>query len=187
MFKKIFIAVVLMSVLVGCATMQPKDNNTISKDNNAVTKDDTSKTEEDKKSETITREDTPKMKVTVYGADKEIQAVEIGDKVYYVIGGKDVEKMTESEIKKSSLVAPLKVTEETINGTRGIVVIYYDVKVFLGRRTGTGTIVGIFEPQKNDWTTGNDLDRSLAIQIKLSRNIAGPIDIKRASISLAFN
>ena len=57
----------------------------------------------------------------------------------------------------------------------------------MGRRTGTGTTVGIFEPQKNDWTTGNDIDRSLSIQIKLSRNIAGPIDIKRGSISLAFN
>ena len=185
MIKKIFIAVVLMSILVGCVTMQPKDNNTTTKDN-AVTKDDTANNE-DKKEDTITREDTTKMKVTVYGADKEIQAVEINDKVYYVIGGKDVEDMTEAEIKKSSLVAPLKVTEETINGTKGIVVTYYDVKVFLGRRTGTGTTVGIFEPQKNDWTTGNDIDRSLSIQIKLSRNIAGPIDIKRVSISLAFN
>ena len=186
MIKKIFIAVVLMSILVGCATVQPKDNNTTTKEDTVI-KDDTSKIEEDKKEETITREDTPKMKVTVYGADKEIQAVEINDKVYYVIGGKDVENMTEAEIKKSSLVAPLKVTEETINGTKGIVVTYYDVKVFLGKRTGTGTIVGIFEPQKDDWTTGNDLDRSLSIQIKLSRNIAGPIDIKRGSISLAFN
>ncbi|ANN63814.1 hypothetical protein OFR22_07055 [Brachyspira hyodysenteriae] len=179
MFKKLFIVVGLMSVLAGCETMQPKNNDTIVKNDNS--------SNEDKKEETITREDTPKMKVTVYGADKEIQAVEINDKTYYVIGGKDVENMTEADIKKSSLVAPLKVTEETINGTRGIVVTYYDVKVFLGKRTGTGTIVGIFEPQKNDWTTGNDLDRSLSIQIKLSRNIAGPIDIKRGSISLAFN
>lgn len=173
MIKKIFIAVVLMGILVGCVTMQPKDNNTVTKDDSV--------NNEDKK------EDTTKMKVTVYGADKEVQAVEINDKVYYVIGGKDVENMTEAEIKKASLVAPLKVTEETINGTKGIVVTYYDVKVFLGKRTGTGTIVGIFEPQKNDWTTGNDIDRSLSIQIKLSRNIAGPIDIKRGSISLAFN
>ncbi|EKV57956.1 hypothetical protein [Brachyspira hampsonii] len=178
MLKKFFIVAGLVTILLGCATMQSKDNNTLTKDNT---------TNEDKKEDTITREDTPKMKVTVYGADKEIQAVEINEKVYYVIGGKDVENMTEADIKKSSLVAPLKVTEETINGTKGIVVTYYDVKVFLGKRTGTGTIVGIFEPQKNDWTTGNDIDRSLSIQIKLSRNIAGPIDIKRGSISLAFN
>ena len=55
MFKKIFIAVVLMSILVGCVTMQPKDNNTGTKDN-TVTKDDTANNE-DKKEETITREE----------------------------------------------------------------------------------------------------------------------------------
>lgn len=177
MLKKILIAFVLMMMIIGCETLQPK--------NDKITKDDTSN--EDKKEETITREDKPKRKVTVYGADKEVQAVEMNDKTYYVIGGKNTEDMTDAEIKNSSLVAPLKITEETINGTRGIVVTYYDVKVFLGKRTGIGTIVGIFEPQKNDWTTGNDIDRSLSIQIKLSRNIAGPIDIKRGSISLAFN
>ena len=179
MIKKIFIAVVLMGILVGCVTMQPKDNNTVTKDDSV--------NNEDKKEDTITREDTTKMKVTVYGADKEVQAVEINDKVYYVIGGKDVENMTEAEIKKASLVAPLKVTEETINGTKGIVVTYYDVKVFLGRRTGTGTTVGIFEPQKNDWTFGDDIDRSQSIQVKISKGTAGPIDIKRASISLTYN
>ncbi|CRF35067.1 hypothetical protein BRSU_2409 [Brachyspira suanatina] len=176
MLKKVLIAVGLIIVMISCETTK-----------NTVVKDNAADNNEDKKEETITREDTPKRKVTVYGADKEVQAVEINDKVYYVIGGKDVENMTDAEIKSSSLVAPLKVTEETVNGSRGIVVTYYDVKVFLGKRSGTGTIVGIFEPQKNDWTTGNDIDRSLSIQIKLSRNIAGPIDIKRGSISLAFN
>ena len=185
MIKKIFIAVVLMSILVGCVTMQPKDNNTTTKDN-AVTKDDTANNE-DKKEDTITREDTTKMKVTVYGADKEIQAVEINDKVYYVIGGKDVESMSEQEIKSASVVAPIKVTEENVKGVNGIVVTYYDVKIFLGKRSGLGTTVGLFEPQKNDWTVGDDIDRSQAIQIKLSRGTAGPIDIKRGSISLSFN
>ncbi|WP_300368229.1 hypothetical protein [Brachyspira sp.] len=174
MLKKVLMTVSLICMLMGCATVKPKNDN--------VRKDDN----EDKK-ETITREDLPKMKVTVYGADKEVQAVEINDKVYYVIGGKDVEEMSEDDIKRASLVAPLKVTEETVNGSRGIVITYYDVKIFLGRRFGVGTTVGIFEPQKNAWTTGNDIDRSLSIQIRLSRNIAGPIDIKRGSISLAFN
>ena len=63
MIKKIFIAVVLMGILVGCVTMQPKDNNTVTKDDSV--------NNEDKKEDTITREDTTKMKVTVYGADKE--------------------------------------------------------------------------------------------------------------------
>ena len=183
MFKKILIAALSMLFMVGCVTMQPKDDST------EAVKDDTDKKEEieDKKEETVTREEPSKMKVTVYGADKEIQAVELNDKVYYVIGGKDVEDMSEQEIRNSSIVAPLKVTESTVNGTRGIIVTYYDVKVFLGRRTGNNTTVGIFEPQKDAWTTGDDIDRSQAIQIKLSRGIAGPIDIKRGSISLAFN
>lgn len=171
MLKKFLITVGLIMTIMGCETMKPKDDTP----------------DKDQKEETVVREDVTRMKVTVYGADKEVQAVEINDKVYYVIGGKDVEDMTEDEIKRSSLVAPLKVTEETVKGIRGIVVTYYDVKIFLGRRSGIGTTVGIFEPQKNDWTTGNDIDRSLSIQIKLSRNIAGPIDIKRGSISLAFN
>ena len=179
MFKRVLAAVGLMIVMVGCVTMQPKDD--------AEVKKEEVKKEEVKKEETVTRDDPSKMKVTVYGADKEVQAVEINGKTYYVLGGKDVESMTEQEIKSASVVAPIKVTEENIKGVNGIVVTYYDVKVFLGKRTGTGTIVGIFEPQKNDWTTGNDIDRSLSIQIKLSRNIAGPIDIKRGSISLAFN
>lgn len=175
MFKRVLIAICLMIIIIGCETIKPKDDN-----NNTVKED-------DKKEEPVTREETPKMKVTVYGADKEIQAVELNDKVYYVLGGKDVENMTEQEIKSSSIVAPLKITEETVNGTKGIIITYYDVKVFLGKRTGTGTTVGIFEPQKDAWTTGDDIDRSQAIQIKLSRGIAGPIDIKRGSISLAFN
>ena len=177
MLKKVLIVVGLIIIMISCETTKK----TITKDNT------TDNNNEEKKEETITREETPKRKITVYGADKEVQAVEINDKVYYVIGGKDVENMTDAEIKNSSLVAPLKVTEETINGAKGIVITYYDVKVFLGKRTGLGTTVGIFEPQKNDWTTGDDIDRSLSIQIKLSRSIAGPIDIKRGSISLAFN
>ena len=57
----------------------------------------------------------------------------------------------------------------------------------MGKKGAVGTTVGLFEPQKNDWTVGDDIDRSQAIQIKLSRGTAGPIDIKRGSISLSFN
>lgn len=179
MFKRVLAAVGLMIVMVGCVTMQPKDD--------AEVKKEEVKKEEVKKEETVTRDDPSKMKVTVYGADKEVQAVEINGKTYYVLGGKDVESMTEQEIKSASVVAPIKVTEENIKGVNGIVVTYYDVKIFLGKRSGLGTTVGLFEPQKNDWTVGDDIDRSQAIQIKLSRGTAGPIDIKRGSISLSFN
>ncbi|WP_295160606.1 hypothetical protein [uncultured Brachyspira sp.] len=170
MFKKILIALSLIIMITGCETIPEKDN----KNNTEI------------KEKDIVREDPSKMKVTAYGADKEVQAVEINDKVYYIIGGKDPENMTEQEVKKLSLAAPLKIAEETVKGIKGIVVSYYDVKVFLGRRTGINTSVGIFEPQKNDWTIGSDLNRSLLIQIKLPRSTSS-IDIKRGSISLGFN
>lgn len=174
MLKKVLIQVILICIMISCYTVKPKDDNVV-KNNN------------ENREGNITRDDPAKMKVTVYGADKEVQAVEINDKVYYVIGGKNAENMSEDEIKRSSITAPLKVTEDTVNGFKGIIITYYDVKIFLGRNSGTATTVGIFEPQKNAWTTGNDLDRSLSIQIKLSRNIAGSIDIKRGSISLTYH
>lgn len=175
MFKKFFIAVSSIFVIVSCATMQTKEETKITEN---------SSKEEEK---TITREDTPKMKVTVYGADKEVQAVELDGKTYYVIGGKDVENMSEQEIKSASLSAPLKITEQTVRGNRGIVIVYYDVKIFLGKKGTVGTTVGLFEPQKNDWTLGDDIDRTQSIQIKLSRGTAGPIAIKRGSISLTYS
>ncbi|WP_297208247.1 hypothetical protein [uncultured Brachyspira sp.] len=179
MFKRFLIAVISMFVILSCETMQPTEDK--------KTSDNISKTASEDKEGSITREEAPKMKATIYGADKEVQAVELDGKTYYVIGGKDIENMSEQEIKSSSLVAPLKITEETIKGNRGIVIVYYDIKIFLGKKGVTGTTVGIFEPQKNDWTFGDDIDRSQSIQVKISKGTAGPIDIKRASISLTYN
>ncbi|WP_028328828.1 hypothetical protein [Brachyspira alvinipulli] len=178
MFKKFFIAISSIFIITSCATMPTKEDTTKTADNNS------SKKEEEK---TITREDTPQKKVTVYGADKEVQAIEIDGKTYYVIGGKDIENMSEQEIKSASLSSPLKITEQTVKGNRGIVIVYYDVKIFLGKKGAVSTTVGLFEPQKNDWTLGDDIDRSQSIQIKLSRGTAGPIAIKRASISLTYS
>ena len=138
MFKRVLAAVGLMIVMVGCVTMQPKDD--------AEVKKEEVKKEEVKKEETVTRDDPSKMKVTVYGADKEVQAVEINGKTYYVLGGKDVESMTEQEIKSASVVAPIKVTEENIKGVNGIVVTYYDVKIGLGDDINTAYDLGTVEP-----------------------------------------
>ena len=55
MFKRVLIAIGLMIIIIGCETIKPKNDN-----NNTVK-------QEDKKEETVTREETPKMKVTVYG------------------------------------------------------------------------------------------------------------------------
>lgn len=165
MLKQILISIWFIFIILSCDTMKPKNDI----------------------EETIKRDD-PKSKVTVYGEDNEVQSIDIAGRTYYVLGSKDLEKMTEQEIRANSIMSPLKVIEETVEGVKGIIITYYDVKIFLGRNSGFGAKVGIFEPQKNAWTIGYDIDRTLAIQIKLTgRNIAGPIDIKRGSISLAFN
>lgn len=179
MLKKFFIAISSIFIITSCATMPTKEDTAKTAGNN----NSSNKEEEN----SIIREDTTQKKVTVYGADKEVQAVEIDGKTYYVIGGKDVENMSDQEIKSASLSSPLKITEQTVKGNRGIVIVYYDVKIFLGKKGAVGTTVGLFEPQKNDWTLGDDIDRSQSIQIKLSRGTAGPIAIKRASISLTYS
>ena len=94
--------------------------------------------------------------------------------------------MTEDEIKNSSLVAPLKITEETIKGIDGIVIKYYDVQIFLGEQNRFGnTKVGLFEPQNRAWTIGEDKKRNNEIELKLS-NSTVTITIKRGSISLRY-
>ena len=161
MLKKFFIAISSIFIITSCATMPTKEDTAKTAGNN----NSSNKEEEN----SIIRENTAQKKVTVYGADKEVQAVEIDGKTYYVIGGKDVENMSDQEIKSASLSSPLKITEQTVKGNRGIVIVYYDVKIFLGKKGAVGTTVGLFEPQKNDWTLGDDIDRSQSIQIKLSR------------------
>jgi len=127
----------------------------------------------------------PKIIIKEYGADGEVFSVKINDKTYYVLGRNNPQNINENNIKNLSLVAPLKITEETIKGNKGIVITYYDVKIFLGEK-GAGVKVGLFEPQKNAWTIGDDIDRSQSIQIKLADNGIGLITIGRSSISLSY-
>ena len=127
----------------------------------------------------------PKIIIKEYGADGEVLSVKINDKTYYVLGRNNPQNINENNIKNLSLVAPLKITEETIKGNKGIVITYYDVKIFLGEKSA-GVKVGLFEPQKNAWTIGDDIDRSQSIQIKLADNGIGLITIGRSSISLSY-
>lgn len=131
------------------------------------------------------KEEEPKIIIKEYGADGEVFSVKINDKTYYVLGRNNPQNINENNIKNLSLVAPLKITEETIKGNKGIVITYYDVKIFLGEK-GAGVKVGLFEPQKNAWTIGDDIDRSQSIQIKLADNGIGLITIGRSSISLSY-
>ncbi|TKZ36016.1 hypothetical protein [Brachyspira catarrhinii] len=130
-------------------------------------------------------EEKPKITIKEYGADGEVLSVKIDDKTYYVLGKNNPQNINEQNIKNLSLVAPLKIAEETVRGNKGIVITYYDVKIFLGEK-GAGVKVGLFEPQKNAWTVGDDIDRSQSIQIKLADNGIGLITVGRSSISLSY-
>ena len=137
-------------------------------------------------SEEPLKEDDSKDKTLKYGEDSEIQSIYINGKKYYVLSADNIEDMTEDEIKNSSLVAPLKITEETIKGIDGIVIKYYDVQIFLGEQNRfRNTKVGLFEPQNRAWTIGEDKKRNNEIELKLS-NSTVTITIKRGSISLRY-
>ena len=166
MIKKTITSILLMFI-IGCTT----------------TKEQMQTTEKKEEEKVIKKEDS---KVKSYGKNKEIQAVTINGKDYYAIGGKNIEKLSEDEIKKMSIVAPLKVQEDTIKGIRGIIITYYDVKIFLGSSSGNGTKVGLFEPQYNAWTVGNDSDDSQDIEVSLSQKSKAIISIRRSSISLSY-
>lgn len=168
MFRNIFIIVVVF--LVGCKTIEIPKEEPPAVDN------------KEKKAE----KEEPKITIKEYGADREVLSVKIEDKIYYTIGNRNnIDNINEQNIKNITLAAPLRISEETVKGYKGIVITYYDVKIFLGER-GTGVKVGLFEPQKNAWTIGDDADRSQSIQLKLSGNSTGVITIGRSSISLSY-
>lgn len=174
MFKKVMTFIIVLFV-IGCKTVETTiDNNT------------EIKKEENNNAEETSKKNESKIEVLEYGADSEIKSVNINGKKYYVLNADNVEDMSEKEIKNSSLVAPLKITEETIKGNDGIVIRYYDVQVFLSekKRIG-GAKVGLFEPQYKSWTIGEDKKRNNDIELKLS-NSTVTITIKRGSISLRY-
>ena len=140
--------------------------------------------EKKEETEPVIKEE-PKIIIKEFGADGEVLSVKINDKTYYVLGKNNPQNINEQNIKNLSLVAPLKITEETTKGNKGIVITYYDVKIFLGEK-GAGVKVGLFEPQKNAWTIGDDIDRTQSIQIKLADNGIGLITVGRSSISLSY-
>lgn len=142
--------------------------------------------EEEPKPAVKKEEEPPKIKIKEFGADNEVLCVTIEDKIYYVLGKNSSQNINEQNIKNISLVAPLKISEEIVKGYKGIVITYYDVKIFLGEKSSSEVKVGLFEPQKNSWTVGNDTDRSQSIQLKLSDRSTGLMTIGRSSISLSY-
>ncbi|TXJ41823.1 hypothetical protein [Brachyspira pilosicoli] len=182
MFKKI-ITIIIILCTVGCKTLETaKDSNTM-KDNKTEIADNN---KSDVKENNEIKEETSKDEIVMYGSNSEIQSIYINGKKYYVLNADNIENMTENEIKNSSLVAPLKITEETIKGNDGIVIKYYDVQIFLEKKNRIGaTKVGLFEPQYRAWTIGEYKKRNNDIELKLS-NSTVTITIKRGSISLRY-
>lgn len=162
----IFVVFIVISI-VGCKTIESE----IKEEPKPIVKED--------------KEETPKITIKEFGADREVLSVKIGNKTYYVLGKNNIKNINEENIKNINLVAPLKISEETIKGFNGIVITYYDIKIFLGEK-GSSVKAGLFEPQKNSWTIGDDIDRSQSIQIKLADNGVGLITIGRSSISLSY-
>ena len=183
MLKKMITFIIILCT-VGCRTLETaKDSNNI-KDNETEISENNNKSEA--KENNNVKEETPKDEIIKYGSDSEIQSININGKKYYVLNADNIENMTEEEIKNSSLVAPLKITEETIKGNDGIVIKYYDVQIFLEKKNRIGaTKVGLFEPQYRAWTIGEDKKRNNDIELKLS-NSTVTITIKRGSISLRY-
>lgn len=165
MLKNILIVLPIIFI-AGCKTIEPKE-------------------EEIKPVVKEVKEEEPKIIIREFGADREVLSVKIENKTYYVLGKNNTKNISEENIKNLNLVAPLKISEETVKGCSGIVITYYDVKIFLGE-SGSSVKVGLFEPQKNSWTIGDDIDRSQSIQIKLSDNGVGLITVGRSSISLSY-
>lgn len=192
MFKKMITFIIILCT-VGCRTLETakesnniKDNNNKTEINNNENNDKSETKENNNIKEEPLKEDDSKDKTLKYGEDSEIQSIYINGKKYYVLSADNIEDMTEDEIKNSSLVAPLKITEETIKGIDGIVIKYYDVQIFLGEQNRFGnTKVGLFEPQNRAWTIVEDKKRNNEIELKLS-NSTVTITIKRGSISLRY-
>ena len=179
MFKKI-ITFIIIVFTIGCKTVET----TI--DNNTETKKEENKNI-DENVEEISKKNEPKTEILEYGADSEIQSININGKKYYILNDNNIENMAENEVKKSSLVAPLKITEETIKGNNGIVIKYYDVQVFLEEKKRIGNAkVGLFEPQNRAWTIGEDKDRTKNDTTLKLNNATVSITIKRGSISLRY-
>jgi len=165
MYKILLIAALFF---IGCETTKPLQKDAVIEPNNEPI---------------VEEEEKVKIKIERYGTDGEVLSVKLNDKTYYILGSGFAEGMDEEKIKNLSLQAPLKISEESVKGNRGIVITYYDVKIFLA---DNGNKVGLFEHQKNSWTIGDDMDRSSKIEIKLSANSTGVISIRRSSISLSY-
>lgn len=135
------------------------------------------------------KEDSKKIKS--YGNNKEIQAYTLNGKNYYLLGLKDsASKLSESEIKKAIInTNSVKIKEATIEGSKGVIVTYYDIKLFLEENKAYGkSKVGIFELYNNSWVMGyNESKESNTIEIKNDGKIIGPIVINFGSISRAYN
>jgi len=126
-----------------------------------------------------------------FGEDEEIQAYVLNGKIYYLVNtNKDIKYISDRDIKLYSVdTNRMNIKETTINGIDGIVLTFYDVKVFLEKTKYSGKArVGIFEPSSNRWLIGNDRNRDKnIIEFSYGDEEIGPVIINKSSISRAYN
>lgn len=129
-----------------------------------------------------------RIKKSSFGGDKEIQAYVLDNKVYYML---NIDKnILDKDIGLYSIdTNRVNAKEVTIDGIDGIVLTFYDIKIFLEEtKSSCNTRVGIFEPSSNRWIIGYDKNRDVnAIGFTYNKEEIGPVIINRSSISRAYN
>lgn len=126
-----------------------------------------------------------------FGSDKEVQIYILDDKVYYLLGiDKDIKYVSSNDLQIFAInTNTVNVSEVSIDGIDGIILSYYDIKIFLEQTKQLGsTRVGVFEPKSNSWSIGYDKNRdNNAIEFPYSNQNIGPVVINISSISRAYN
>ncbi len=126
-----------------------------------------------------------------FGGDEEIQVYEEDNKLYYLLNtNKDIRDISSEDLKQYSIdTNRVNIKNATIQGASGIVLTFYDVKVFLEKtKSSSRTKVGVFEPASNKWIIGYDKDRDKNSMVFIyEEDEIGPITIKRSGISRAYN
>ena len=127
-----------------------------------------------------------------FGGDEEVQVYEVDNKLYYLVNtNKDIKDISYQDLKLYSIDANrVNIKKTTIEGADGIVLTFYDIKVFLEKTKSSSsrTKVGVFEPSSSKWIIGYDKDRDKnSMGFIYDGDEIGPITINRSGISRAYN
>ena len=139
----------------------------------------------------IISDNTDNIKRYSFGGDEEIQVYEADNELHYLLNtNKDTKDISSEDLKKYAIdTNRVTIENATIQGVNGIVLTFYDIKVFLEKtKSSSRTKVGIFEPSSNKWIMGYDKNRDKnSMDFIYDDEQIGPITIKRSGISRAYN